>query len=205
VVLPTWKALNKAKELGLDLVEIAPNAKPPVCRIVDYGKFKYEQAKQKKSDKPKKREKEVKFRVNIDPHDYAIKMMHAEDFLAHGFKVRIQLQFKGRQMAHKELGFDLMEKIKVDLSGMAHIDLEPKLNNRNILMMVSPLPAEKQKRRFRKDGTKFDLAETEAAVDAYDDDDEDYDEDYDDADGDDDDDSDVAGEDDREGDEAESK
>ncbi len=111
-----------------------------MCRIVDYGKFKYEQAKQKKSDKPKKREKEVKFRVNIDPHDYAIKMMHAEDFLAHGFKVRIQLQFKGRQMAHKELGFDLMEKIKVDLSGMAHIDLEPKLNNRNILMMVSPLP-----------------------------------------------------------------
>ncbi|MBU6180739.1 MAG: translation initiation factor IF-3 [Verrucomicrobia bacterium] len=206
VVLPTWKALNKAKELGLDLVEIAPNAKPPVCRIVDYGKFKYEQAKQKKSDKPKKREKEVKFRVNIDPHDYAIKMMHAEDFLAHGFKVRIQLQFKGRQMAHKELGFDLMEKIKVDLSGMAHIDLEPKLNNRNILMMVSPLPAEKQKRRFRKDGTKFDLAETEAAVDAYDDDDEDYDDDDDDdADGDDDDDSDVAGEDDREGGEAESK
>jgi translation initiation factor IF-3 len=209
VVLPTWKALNKAKELGLDLVEIAPNAKPPVCRIVDYGKFKYEQAKQKKSDKPKKREKEVKFRVNIDPHDYAIKMMHAEDFLAHGFKVRIQLQFKGRQMAHKELGFDLMEKIKVDLSGMAHIDLEPKLNNRNILMMVSPLPAEKQKRRFRKDGTKFDLAETEAAVDAYDDDDEDYDdedEDEDeDVDGDEDDDSDVAGEDDREDDEEESK
>ena len=206
VVLPTWKALNKAKELGLDLVEIAPNAKPPVCRIVDYGKFKYEQAKQTKSDKPKKREKEVKFRVNIDPHDYAIKMMHAEDFLAHGFKVRIQLQFKGRQMAHKELGFDLMEKIKVDLSGMAHIDLEPKLNNRNILMMVSPLAAEKQKRRFRKDGTKFDLAETEAAVDAYDDDDDD-DEDYD-HDEDEDDDSDVSdeGEDsDSDGDDEESK
>ncbi len=180
VVLPTWKALNKARELGLDLVEVAPNAKPPVCRIVDYGKFKYEQAKQKKSDKPKKREKEVKFRVNIDPHDYAIKMMHAEDFLAHGFKVRIQLQFRGRQMAHKELGFDLMEKIKVDLSSMAHIDLEPKLNNRNILMMVSPLPPEKQTRRFRKDGTKVDLAETEAAVEAYDDDDDDDDEDYDD-------------------------
>jgi translation initiation factor IF-3 len=126
-------------------------------------------------------------------------MMHAEDFLAHGFKVRIQLQFKGRQMAHKELGFHLMEKIKVDLSGMAHIDLEPKLNNRNILMMVSPLPAEKQKRRFRKDGTKFDLAETEAAVDAYDDDDDDDDDEDEDGD----DDSDVAGEDD--GDEEESK
>lgn len=181
VVLPTWKALNKARELGLDLVEIAPNAKPPVCRIVDYGKFKYEQSKQKKSDKPKKREKEVKFRVNIDPHDYSIKMMHAEDFLAHGFKVRIQLQFRGRQMAHKELGFALMEKIKVDLAGMAHVDLEPKLNNRNILMMVSPLPAEKQRRKFRKDGTKFDLAEAEAAMEAYDDED-DEDEDYDDQD-----------------------
>jgi translation initiation factor IF-3 len=170
--------LNKAKDLGLDLVEIAPNAKPPVCRIVDYGKFKYEQSKQKKSDKPKKREKEVKFRVNIDPHDYAIKMMHAEDFLAHGFKVRIQLQFKGRQMAHKELGFDLMEKVKIDLSGMAHIDLEPKLNNRNILMMVSPLPAEKQRRKFRKDGEIVDLTEADAAMEAYDDDDDD-DEDYD--------------------------
>jgi translation initiation factor IF-3 len=178
VVLPTWKALNKAKDLGLDLVEIAPNAKPPVCRIVDYGKFKYEQSKQKKSDKPKKREKEVKFRVNIDPHDYAIKMMHAEDFLAHGFKVRVQLQFKGRQMAHKELGFDLMEKVKIDLSGMAHIDLEPKLNNRNILMMVSPLPAEKQRRKFRKDGEIVDLTEADAAMEAYDDDDDD-DEDYD--------------------------
>jgi translation initiation factor IF-3 len=180
VVLPTWKALNKARELGLDLVEIAPNAKPPVCRIVDYGKFKYEQAKQKKSEKPKKREKEVKFRVNIDPHDYGIKMMHAEDFLAHGFKVRIQLQFRGRQMAHKELGFALMEKIKVDLAGMAHVDLEPKLNNRNILMMVSPLAPEKQRRKFRKDGTIVDLAETEAAMEAYDDDDEDDDDDYDD-------------------------
>lgn len=211
VVLPTWKALNKARELGLDLVEIAPHAKPPVCRIVDYGKFKYEQSKQKKSDKPKKREKEVKFRVNIDPHDYGIKMMHAEDFLAHGFKVRIQLQFRGRQMAHKELGFALMEKIKVDLASMAHVDLEPKLNNRNILMMVSPLPAEKQKRRFRKDGSKFDLAETEAAVDAYDDDDDDDDDDYEDDDDALEDSDDDAGEgdddaeDERDGDEAESE
>jgi translation initiation factor IF-3 len=171
-------AMDRALAAGMDLVEISPDAAPPVCKILDYGKFKYEQSKQKKSDKPKKREKEVKFRVNIDPHDYAIKMMHAEDFLAHGFKVRIQLQFKGRQMAHKELGFDLMEKVKIDLSGMAHIDLEPKLNNRNILMMVSPLPAEKQRRKFRKDGEIVDLTEADAAMEAYDDDDDD-DEDYD--------------------------
>lgn len=163
VVLPTHKALRKAKELGLDLVEIAPHARPPVCRIVDYGKYKYEMSKQKKADKPKKREKEVKFRVNIDPHDYGIKMMHAEDFLTHGFKVRVQLQFRGRQMAHKELGFDLMQRVKEDLSTVANCDLEPKLNNRNILMMLSPLPPEKQVRKFRKDDEEYDLEETEAA------------------------------------------
>lgn len=178
VVLPTHKALNKAKELGLDLVEIAPHAKPPVCRIVDYGKWKYEQSKQKKSEKPKKREKEVKFRVNIDPHDYGIKLMHAEDFLAHGFKVRIQLQFRGRQMAHQELGFQLMQKVKEDLAGMAHVDLEPKLNNRNILMMISPLPKEKQVRKFRHEDEEFDIEEVEAAhaeheeSDPHDDDDD---------------------------------
>lgn len=171
MVIPTHKALKKAKELGLDLVEIAPNAKPPVCRIVDYGKYKYEQSKLKKSEKPKKREKEVKFRVNIDPHDYGIKLMHAEDFLAHGFKVRIQLQFRGRQMAHKELGFELMQRVKEDLSGMANVDLEPKLNNRNILMMVSPLPKEKQVRKFRKDDEEFDIEEIEAAHQEHEDED----------------------------------
>lgn len=184
VVLPTHKALAKAKELGLDLVEIAPNARPPVCRIVDYGKFKYEQSKLKKSEKPKKREKEVKFRVNIGAHDYAIKLTHAEDFLAHGFKVRIQLQFRGRQMAHKEIGFELMERVMEDLAGMAHVDLEPKLSNRNILMMVSPLPPEKQKRKFRRDGEEVDLTEADAAMEAddeeFDDDDEDEDGDHDD-------------------------
>ena len=183
VVLPTHKALAKAKELGLDLVEIAPNARPPVCRIVDYGKFKYEQSKLKKSEKPKKREKEVKFRVNIGAHDYAIKLTHAEDFLAHGFKVRIQLQFRGRQMAHKEIGFELMERVREDLAGMAHVDLEPKLSNRNILMMVSPLPPEKQKRKFRRDGEEVDLSEADAAMEAdddeFDDDDEDHDDDHD--------------------------
>lgn len=190
VVLPTHKALAKAKELGLDLVEIAPNARPPVCRIVDYGKFKYEQSKLKKSEKPKKREKEVKFRVNIGAHDYAIKLTHAEDFLAHGFKVRIQLQFRGRQMAHKEIGFELMERVMEDLAGMAHVDLEPKLSNRNILMMVSPLPKEKQRRKFRRDGEEVDLTEADAAMEADDEefDDDDEDGDHDDEDGDHDDD-----------------
>lgn len=175
-VVPTHKALRKAKELGLDLVEIAPNARPPVCRIVDYGKWKYEQSKQKKADKPKKREKEVKFRVNIGDHDYRIKMTHAEDFLAHGFKVRIQLQFRGRQMAHKELGFELMKRVKVDLETMAHVDLEPKLNNRNILMMLSPLPPEKRKRKFRAEDEEYDIDEVEAAHAESEDDEHDDDE-----------------------------
>jgi len=162
LVLPTHKALTKAKSLGLDLVEIAPHARPPVCRIVDYGKWKYEQAKLKKSEKPKKRDKEVKFGVNIDPHDYMIKLTRAEDFLAHGFKLRMVLWFKGRQMAHKDLGFELMQRVKEDLSGMANIDLEPKLNNRNILMMLSPFPKEKQVRKFRVD------EEEEIDLDAHD-------------------------------------
>ncbi len=183
LVLPTHKALTKAKSLGLDLVEIAPHARPPVCRIVDYGKWKYEQAKLKKSEKPKKRDKEVKFGVNIDPHDYGIKLTRAEDFLAHGFKLRMVLWFKGRQMAHKELGFELMQRVKEDLSGMAHVDLEPKLNNRNILMMLSPFPKEKQVRKFRVDEEEeidLDAHEEAEAAEAdehgHHDDDEDHDE-----------------------------
>ncbi len=161
--MSTSKALAKAKELGLDLVEIAPNVRPPVCRIVDYGKWKYEQSKQKKNQKPmKKREKEVKFRVNIEEHDYNIKLTRAEDFLAAGFKVRMQLQFRGRQMAHKNLGFDLMNRVRIDLSGVANCDLEPKLSNRNIMMMLSPLPKERQVRKFRHDDVEIDEDEIDA-------------------------------------------
>lgn len=162
-VMKTVRALAKAKELGLDLVEVAPNARPPVCRIVDYGKWRYEQSKQKKDQKPKIKEKEIKFRVRIDPHDYQIKMTRAEDFLAHGHKLRMILQFRGRENAYKELGFDLMSKVRNDLLGMAHIDLEPKLNNRSILMMLSPLPKAKQKPRFRKEDEEVDWEAHEKA------------------------------------------
>ena len=162
-VLPTKRAIELASKLGLDLVEVAPNARPPVCKIVDFGKWKYAQSKQKKDQKPKTKEKEVKFRVNIGEHDYNIKMMRAEDFLVHGFKIRVQLQFRGRQNAHKDLGFDLMEKVKVDLAGVANVDLQPKLNNRNILMMLSPLPKAQQVRKYRHaDDDDYDLDEHEA-------------------------------------------
>jgi translation initiation factor IF-3 len=183
-VLPTSQALQKAKSLGLDLVEVAPHARPPVCKITDYGKWKYEQSKQKKDKKKSSasKEKEVKFRVNIDPHDYGIKMTRAEDFLCHGFKVRFNLQFRGRQNAHKDLGFDLMNKVKEDLMGVAHVDLEPKLGGRNILMMMSPMPENQQKRKFRADDHEDDIDidahdAAEAAEDDFHDDDDEHTED----------------------------
>jgi translation initiation factor IF-3 len=151
-VLLTSQALRMAKERGLDLVEVAANAEPPVCKIVDYGKYKYIQEKHKKeAHKHQKggKVKELKFRVGIDPHDYQIKIMHAEDFLAEGHKVRIQLQFRGRQIAHQELGHGLANKIKIDLLTMGHIDQEPKMAGRNINMQISPLPEQQRHRKFK--------------------------------------------------------
>jgi translation initiation factor IF-3 len=149
-VMNTQEAIRLAKQRGMDLVEVSSNARPPVCKIVDYGKYKYDQKKLKK-DVPKKlsRLKEVKFRVGIDPHDYKMKVTRAEGFLVHQGKVRIQLMFRGRQMAHKEIGFELMQEIKEDLSGVAHIDMEPKLAGRHITMMLSPLPQHLQKPKFK--------------------------------------------------------
>jgi translation initiation factor IF-3 len=149
-VLPTGQALRLAKDRGLDLVEISAAADPPVCKIVDYGKYKYEQEKKKKeSAKAQKggKLKELKFRVGIDPHDYLIKLSHAEEFLADGNKVRMQLQFKGRQMAHQEIGFQLAKRIRDDLSTMGTLDQDPKMAGRNINMQMTPLP---EKQRVRK-------------------------------------------------------
>ncbi len=148
--MQTRDALGKAKALGLDLVEVAPNVRPPVCRIVDYGKWKYEQKKQKKENtRTRTKEKEVKFRVRIEAHDYEIKLRRAEDFLSQGNKLRLQLQFRGRENAFKQLGVELMQRVKKDLSSMANCDLEPKLSGRSVLMMMSPLPAEQQVRKWR--------------------------------------------------------
>jgi translation initiation factor IF-3 len=137
-------------ELGLDLVEVAPNAQPPVCRIVDFGKFKYELSKhdkEKKSNAASKM-KEIKFRVNIGAHDYETKLRHAEEFLDKGNKVRMLLQFRGREMAHQELGMGLMGRIRQDLESMGHPESQPKLIGRNIFMTVVPLPPGKRKRHF---------------------------------------------------------
>lgn len=156
-ILSTPQAIRLAKDQGLDLVEISPNIDPPVCKIVDYGKYKYIQEKHKKEafkQHKASKLKEMKFRVGIDPHDYLIKITHAEDFLFDGHKVRIQLQFRGRQMAHQEVGFELVQKIKKDLLTMAHVDMEPKLAGRNINMQLSPLPERQRIRKFRVQGSE---------------------------------------------------
>ena len=151
-VLKLSDAIRHAQNLGLDLVEVAPTANPPVCRIVDYGKFKYEASKH---DKEKKNSgsklKEIKFRVNIDDHDYETKMRHAEEFLDKGNKVRVHLQFRGREMAHQELGMELMLKIKGDLATMANVEMEPKLLGKSVTMTLAALPQNKRKRHFMSD------------------------------------------------------
>jgi translation initiation factor IF-3 len=148
-VMKLSEALRKAQELGLDVVEVSPNAQPPVCKIVDFGKFRYDISKQEKEKKTAATKlKEIKFRVNIDDHDYFTKIRHGEEFLDKGNKVRVQLQFRGREMAHQEFGMELMHKVKNDLAGMSQVEMEPKIAGRNVTMTLSPLPAARRKRRF---------------------------------------------------------
>src|SRR3954451_17383408 len=148
-VMKLSDAIRRAQGLGLDLVEVAPTANPPVCKIVDFGKFRYDIAKQEKEKKTSGTKlKEIKFRVNIDDHDYMTKIRHGEAFLDKGNKVRVQLQFRGREMAHQEFGMQLMHKVKDDLNGMSQVEMEPKNAGRNVTMTLSPLPAARRKRRF---------------------------------------------------------
>ncbi|MFA7343644.1 MAG: translation initiation factor IF-3 [Terrimicrobiaceae bacterium] len=152
-ILRLDEAIRRARNMGLDLVEIAPNAQPPVCRIVDFGKFRYDLSKQDKDKKQATTKvKEIKFRVNIDEHDYLTKVRHAEDFLDKSNKVKVHLQFRGREMAHQELGMQVVQRVREDLAGMAHVDMEPKLVGRAIGMTLSPLPTGKRHRKFSKHG-----------------------------------------------------
>src|SRR5881398_315896 len=148
-VMKLSEALREAQSRGLDLVEVAPTANPPVCKIVSLGKFRYDLSKH---DKDKKaggaKLKEIKFRVNIDDHDYLTKIRHGEEFLDRGNKVRVQLQFRGREMAHQEFGMQLVHKVRDDLSGMSQVEMDPKIAGRNITMTLAPLPANRRKRRF---------------------------------------------------------
>ncbi|HWM25627.1 MAG TPA: translation initiation factor IF-3 [Chthoniobacterales bacterium] len=164
-VMKLSDALRKAQSLGLDLVEVAPTANPPVCKIVDFGKFRYDISKQEKDKKTSGTKlKEIKFRVNIDDHDYLTKIRHGEGFLDKGNKVRVQLQFRGREMAHQEFGMQLMEKVRDDLAGMSQVEMEPKIAGRNVTMTLSPLPAARRKRRFSVEADDADEATAEKSA-----------------------------------------
>ena len=144
-------AMAAARQAGLDLVEVSGNTNPPVCKILDFGKFRYELAKR---DREAKRHnlaakvKEMKFHVNIDPHDYGTKMRHAEDFLWKGMKVKVVMAFRGREMQHQDLGKTLVKSIRDDLKLVGVADAEPKLIGKNITMMLTPLPVKKRVRRW---------------------------------------------------------
>ena len=127
-IMNTRDALEKAKALGLDLVEVASNADPPVCRVVDYGRYKYQQSKLQKNNKSRTiKLKEVKLRIGTDTNDYNVKMARTESFLDHGHKVRFQLRFRGRENAHHELGYDMLNKVIADMKTMAQVDQPPRL------------------------------------------------------------------------------
>jgi translation initiation factor IF-3 len=148
-VMPVGDALRQAQNRGLDLIEIAPNATPPVCRIVDYGKFKYEEAKKQKDTNrsPGSKMKEVQLSAVIDPHDFQTKLNHAIEFLCADTKVRLKLRFKGRQKAHKEFGFQVINRFVQDLAPYAVADSPPKLlGDRDLNVVLTPLPKEKRAR-----------------------------------------------------------
>jgi translation initiation factor IF-3 len=163
-------ALRKADDSGYDLVEIAPQADPPVCKIMDYGKFRYEQsmkAKQARKHQQKIEIKEMKFRPKVDIHDYNTKKKHILRFLDAGAKVKVTIMFRGREMAHPELGLNILVRLAEELEDLAVIENQPKLEGRNMHMLISPLKKkpEKSSKESDKDGTDTDTkVDTETQV-----------------------------------------
>lgn len=142
-IVPVKEALDRAAEFDLDLVEVSPNSRPPVCRILDYGKFKYEQAKKEKLSKKKQHSfqmKEMRYRPKIDEHDYQFKLKHVLAFLKSGSKVRTYVMFRGREMAYTDRGRKLLHRVAEDLVEIAVIDMSPKQEGRHMSMILSPKP-----------------------------------------------------------------
>ncbi len=140
-VIKTEEAMKIAFDKDLDLVEISPTSRPPVCKILNYGKFKFDQKKaRRKSQKNAKKIqlKEIKMRPKIDRHDYQYKLKHINTFISKGDKVKVTMQFRGREMAHTELGMNILKKLKDDLKGMVAIEREPRLEGRQIVMILAP-------------------------------------------------------------------
>ena len=141
-ILNTNQAIAMAKEEGLDLIEIAPNAKPPVCKIIDMGKYKYDL--QKKANKAKKKQKvislkEIKMRPGTDVHDYNFKLKNAQKFLSKGDKVKFTIRFKGRELQHSNLGYNLMNKIQEDIKLVGKVEMNPKFDGKQMIMVIQPL------------------------------------------------------------------
>ncbi len=158
-IMATERALALAQQFNLDLVEMAATATPPVCRIMDFGKYVYEESKKTSHAKvTASKIKEVEFTPRIADGDFMTKIRHAEEFLDHGSKVKLRLKFRGRELAHTEIGFEMMKRAISELEGMGHPDSEPRLTGKQINVMLTPNPPNKRKR-------KYTLAENEEAVD----------------------------------------
>ncbi len=141
-VVPVAQALEAAYDVDLDLVEISPNAEPPVCRIMDYGKYLFEKSKQKAAAKKKQKQihiKEIKFRPGTDIGDYQVKLRNLKRFLSDGDKAKVTMRFRGREMAHQELGRELLERVKADLEEYGTVESFPKLEGRQMVMVIAPL------------------------------------------------------------------
>ena len=151
-VIPTDEALKKAKSYGLDLVEVSPTAHPPVCKILDFGKFKYDEDKKQKRNKSQTvKQKEIKFRLNIDEHDYQTKLRRAEEFLSKGHKVKLTLSLRGREMEQLSTAFDNFKRFINDLKHIAVPDMEPKRAGRNISANLSPIVGKKIELKYNID------------------------------------------------------
>jgi translation initiation factor IF-3 len=179
-VLTLSDAINMARANGVDLVEVSSNATPPVCRLVDFGKYRYELAKREKESKKHQhanRVKEVQLSANIDPHDFGVKLNHAIGFLCNDMKVKITLRFRGRELAHKEIGFQQVEKFIKEVAPWAHPDAPAKLVGRGINLMISPLPRAKRAKNPNESAERPDDGSKSKESKELDDQDQDQDQD----------------------------
>ncbi len=155
-VMATQQALQLAREQGLDLVEVSPTSRPPVCRIMDFGKYKYEQSKKTKQSKKKQHTlqvKEVKFRPKTEEHDYQFKKRHAEEFLEKHYKVKVTLMFRGRELDHKELGYRMLDRLTKDLAHVSVVERSPEFEGRLMVMYFSPLSTKTPVKKTSKPAT----------------------------------------------------
>jgi translation initiation factor IF-3 len=152
-VVDIAEAQAQAKQASLDLVEVSPNAEPPVCRIMDFGKFRYEQSKHKVQKTRRQQVKEIKFRPGTDVGDYKIKVNRLKKFLETGDKVKITVRFRGREMSFKELGMELIRRVEADLQELGSVESQPKLEGRQMVMMMAPIKREGAKKNAKNENT----------------------------------------------------